>query len=56
MNEAAKQLLLSLLGEFEAYIDEQPDILSQLDVDIMDKMMKIPAGYEDMLGVDISDI
>lgn len=52
MNDAAKQLLLSLLGEFEAYVDTQPDFLTTLDMEIMEKVCKIPAGYEDLFQED----
>ena len=36
MNEAAKQLLFSLLGEFEEYVDEEPNMTHQ-DLDILQK-------------------
>lgn len=53
MNEAAKHLLFSLLGEFEAYIDNCPDELSKLDMEIMERLLRIPSGYEDMFQEDI---
>lgn len=53
MNDAAKNLLLSLLGEFEKEIDNSPNELSKLDMEIMERLLRIPSGYEDMFMEDL---